>query len=56
MSYENLTRKYLKHYPPADIYLLKVKIRNTITRCKLCSMLTPCSSASIIDFEQVIAG
>ena len=56
---------------PAGIYLLKVNNRNTRTRCEICSKLTintperrhwrrtyftPCSSVSIVNFEQVNAG
>ena len=46
----------------AGIYLLKVNNRNTRTRCEICSKITivtyftPCSSASIVNFEHVIAG
>ena len=55
-------------YFPAGIYLLKVNKRNTRTRCEKCSKLTvkfwclycylwtyfkPCSSVSIVNFEQV---
>ena len=54
-------------YDPAGIYLLKVNNRNTRTRCEICSKLTintperrtyftPCSSVSIVNFEQVNAG
>ena len=44
----------------AGIYLLKVNHRNTKTRCEICSKLTlknftPCSSISIVNFEQVNA-
>ena len=46
------------------IYLLKVNNRNTRIRCEICSKLTiktpersqTCSSVSIVNFEQVIAG
>ena len=44
---------------PAGIYLFKVNNRNTRTRCEICSKLTyftPCSSISIVSFEQVNAG
>ena len=53
---------------PAGIYLLKVNNRNTGTRCEICSKLTiktperrhwrfkPCCSASVVNFEHVIAG
>ena len=52
---------------PAGIYLLKVNNRNTRTRCEIGSVIlvsslltlnyfTPCSSASIVNFEHVIAG
>ena len=41
---------------PAGIYLVKVNTRNTRTRCEVCSKLTPCSSASIVNFEHVIVG
>ena len=45
---------------PADIYLLKVNIENTRTRCETCSKLTikltPCSNDFIVNFEHVIAG
>ena len=49
---------------PVDIYLLKVNNKNTRTRCEMCSKLTiktpkrcpPCSSVSVANFEQVIAG
>ena len=37
-------------------YLLKVKNRNTRTRCELSLKLTPCSSVSIVNFEHIIAG
>ena len=51
---------------PVDIYLFKVNNRNTRTRCEICSKLTikiqeqreyftPCSSVSIVNFEQVNA-
>ena len=56
---------------PVGIYLLKFNNRNTRARCEICSKLkiktpvsflltrthfTPCSSVSIVNFEQVIAG
>ena len=50
-------------YASAGIYLLKVNNRSTRTRCEICSKLpiktpyfTPCSSVSMINFEQVITG
>ena len=38
--------------------MFKVNNRNTRTRCEICSKLTitPCSSVSIVNFEQVNAG
>ena len=53
---------YLVERTPAGIYLLKVNNRNTRTRCEICSKLTintsftPCSSVSIVNFEQVNDG
>ena len=58
------------HWPyPAGIYLLKVNYKNTRIRCEICSKLTiktpvivnfehvtPCSSVSTVNFEQVNAG
>ena len=49
---------------PAGSYMSKVKNRNTKTRCQICSKLTikipcystPCSSVSIVNFEQLNAG
>ena len=44
---------------PTGNYMFKVNNRNTGTRCEICSELTiktPCSSGSIVDFEQVNAG
>ena len=45
---------------PVGIYLLKLNNRNTRTRCEICSKLTmeliPCSSVSIVNFENLIAG
>ena len=38
---------------PAGIYILKVKNRNTRTRCSIYSKLTPCSSISIVNFPHV---
>ena len=52
----------------AGNYMFKVNNRNTRTRCEICSKLTikkperrsltftPCSSVSIVNFEQVNAG
>ena len=51
---------------PADNCMFKVNIRNTRARCEICSKLTiktperrqwltPCSSVSIVNFEQVNA-
>ena len=48
------------------IYMFKVNNRNTRTRCEICSKLTikttergtystPCSSVSIVNFEQINA-
>ena len=46
---------------PAGNCMFKVNNRNTRTRCEICSKLTityftPCSSVSIVNFEQVNAG
>ena len=44
---------------PAAIHLLKVKNRNTRTRCEICSKLAikiPEQRVSIVNFEQVNAG
>ena len=47
---------------PADNYMFRVKNRNTRTRCEICSKLTtktqftPCSSVSIVNFDQANAG
>ena len=44
---------------PAGIYMFKVINRNTRTRCETCPKLTnlaPCTSVSIVNFEQVNAG
>ena len=50
-------------YALSGIYLLKVNNRSTRTRCEVCPKLpiktlyfTPCSSVSMINFEQVITG
>ena len=50
----------------AGNYMFKINNRNTRTRCKICSKLTiktpercqftPCSSVSIVNFEQINAG
>ena len=58
-----LISKYFKKGPfPVDIYLFKVNNRNSRTRCEIYTKLTikttyftPCSSVSIVDFEQVNA-
>ena len=57
-------------FDPVGIYLLKVKNRNTRTRCEICLKLTikagvvlvsllltftPCSNVSIVNVEHVIA-
>ena len=57
--------QHRKGAAPAGIFLLKVNNRNITTRCEigvvlvlycyLCTYFTPCSSVSIINFEQVIA-
>ena len=36
--------------------MLKVNNANTRTRYEICSKFTPCSSVSIVNFEQVNAG
>ena len=53
---------------PAGNYMFKVNNRNTRTRCEICSkliiktperrhcLLVPCSSVSIVNFDQVNAG
>ena len=60
----------LKTVISVDNYMFKVNNRNTRKRCEICSKLTiktperrqartyftPCSSASIVNFEQVNAG
>ena len=38
---------------PAGNYLFSVNNRNTRKRCQMFSKLTPCSSVSIVSFEQV---
>ena len=46
----------LSKVSPVGIYLLKVNNRNTKTRCEICSKLAikaPCSSVSIVNFEDV---
>ena len=40
---------------PVGIFLLKVNNRNSRTRCEICSKLTPCSSVSFVNSEQVNA-
>ena len=40
---------------PSGNYMLKDSNRNTIIRCKICSKLTPCLSASVVNFKQVNA-
>ena len=60
-----LGQTFQTNYLPMVIYLFKVNTRNTTTRCEVCSKLikkliiltlnifTPCSSASIVNIEQV---
>ena len=41
---------------PVGNYMFKVNSRNIRTWCEICTKLTPCSSVSIANFEQVNAG
>ena len=41
---------------PAGNYMFKFNNRNTRTMCEIYSKLTPCSSVSIVNFEQANAG
>ena len=59
-----IDRRFFKQNPhtqPANTCMFKVNNRNTRTRCEICSKLTnftyftPCSSVSIVNFEQVKA-
>ena len=61
---KNIANENFNNYP-AGIYLLKVKNRNTRTRCEICSKLTiklperrqwRRSGIFIVNFEHVIAG
>ena len=52
--------KFLKFFKmclfPAGNYMFKFNNRNTRTMCEIYSKLTPCSSVSIVNFEQANAG
>ena len=52
----NISEEFLFFSNPAGNYMFKVNNRNIRTRCEICSNFTPCSSASIVNFEQINAG
>ena len=58
-----LRSEFIYHFDgsnvPADNCIFKVNNRNTRTRIEICPKLkyfTPCSSVSIVNFEEVNAG